>query len=88
MQLYHKETEMIVKEKVERMNATSNHTLQSDYNVDTMYRIDQVLLRIPISRSLWYRLVKQQRAPQPVKLSARTSMWRKSEIDRFLSEAL
>ena len=78
---------MLVKEKVERMNLTAKHILEGDSSVEIMYRIDQVLLRVPISRSLWYRLVKEQKAPQPIKLSARTSMWKKSDIDTFLSKA-
>ena len=52
-----------------------------------LYRIKDVLKRIPLSKSLWYRMVSDGVAPKPLKLSARTSMWKKSDIDLFVSKA-
>ncbi|MDD2384635.1 MAG: AlpA family phage regulatory protein [Sulfurospirillaceae bacterium] len=53
-----------------------------------LYRIRDVLKRIPISKSLWYKLIKNGQAPLPLKIggTSRTSMWRKSDIDHFLEE--
>lgn len=52
-----------------------------------LLRIKDVLKIIPISKSLWYRMVAQGIAPKPLKLSARTSMWKKSDIDFFVLKA-
>ncbi len=35
---------------------------------------------IPVSKSTWWAGVKSKRFPQPVKLSARTTAWRVSDI--------
>lgn len=54
--------------------------------IEQMYRIKEVLKRVPLSRALFYRLVKQHQAPQPVRLSERTAMWKASEINAWLRE--
>lgn len=51
-----------------------------------MYRIKDVLKRVPLSRALFYRLVKNHHAPQPIRLSERTAMWKASEINAWLRE--
>lgn len=56
------------------------------HEIEQMYRIKEVLKRVPISRALFYRLVKENKAPQPVRLSERTSMWRAVEINKWLQE--
>jgi prophage regulatory protein len=50
----------------------------------------QVLLRMPsviqitgLGRSTIYRLVAQQKFPNPVRLSVRAVAWRRSEIDAW-----
>jgi len=49
-------------------------------------RLKSVLALIPISRSSWYQGVKEGRYPKAVKLSPRTSGWRKSDIIRLIGE--
>ena len=44
-------------------------------------RLPQVLEIIPISKSSWWKGVKEGKYPKPVKLSERTSAWRQSDID-------
>jgi len=44
----------------------------------------QVLKRIPISRSTWWRWVKEGRAPKPIKLGKNITAWRSNEIDDFI----
>jgi predicted DNA-binding transcriptional regulator AlpA len=44
-------------------------------------RLRQVLDRIPVSRSTWWKGVRDGIFPRPVKLSARTTAWRESDID-------
>ncbi len=44
-------------------------------------RLPQVLARFPVSRSTWWAGVKEGRFPKPVRLTERTSAWRRSDID-------
>jgi prophage regulatory protein len=41
---------------------------------------------IPVSKSTWWQGVKDQRFPQPIKLSPRVTVWRVEDI-RILIEA-
>ena len=42
--------------------------------------------RIPVSKSTWWSGIRQGRYPKPVKLSARTSAWRESDIDALCDQ--
>jgi predicted DNA-binding transcriptional regulator AlpA len=44
------------------------------------FRLPQVLEIYPVSKSDWWAGCKQGRYPAPIKLSARTTAWRKSDI--------
>ncbi|WP_313082927.1 AlpA family phage regulatory protein [Pulveribacter sp.] len=46
----------------------------------TLCRLPQVLTIIPVGRSTWWAGVKSGRFPQPLRLSARCSVWRLSDI--------
>lgn len=52
--------------------------------IEQMLRIRDVLKKVPVSRSLWYRLVAEGVAPASIKFSARTAMWRAADINEFL----
>jgi len=45
-----------------------------------LLRIKQVLRFIPVSRSTWWKGVKENRFPKPLKLSQRVTCWRSSDI--------
>lgn len=51
---------------------------------DSLLRLPQVLARLPISRSHWWRGVKEGRFPQGIKLSTRVTVWRQSDIDTLI----
>ena len=53
-------------------------------SVDGFLRLPQVLELVPVSRSGWWQGVKEKRYPQPVKLSPRVTVWKKSEIIYFV----
>lgn len=53
---------------------------------EKLLRIRQVLELVPIGRSTWWLWVGQGRAPAGLKLSEGVTVWRQSDIDRFLSE--
>ena len=43
---------------------------------------------IPVSRSAWWAGVKTGTYPQPVKLGARTTVWRASDIQAFINQSV
>jgi prophage regulatory protein len=46
----------------------------------------QVLLFVPISRSTLWRRVKAGTFPEPVKLSARVTVWRAEDLRQWIAE--
>ena len=44
-------------------------------------RLPQVLQIIPVSKSSWWAGIRAGKFPKPVKLTERTSAWRRSDID-------
>lgn len=51
---------------------------------DKLLRLPAVLQIIPVSRSTWYSWISDGRAPKPIKLGTRTSVWRESDIQNFI----
>ncbi len=47
-------------------------------------RLPQVLERVPVSRSGFWKGVKEGRFPQPLKLSPRVTVWRASDVQAFI----
>lgn len=39
---------------------------------------------VPVSKTTWYQWIAEGKAPQPVKLSERTSAWRVEDIKQFI----
>lgn len=51
---------------------------------EILLRLPQVLERIPVSRSGFWKGVKEGRFPQPLKLSPRVTVWRASDVQAFI----
>ena len=49
-----------------------------------LLRLDQVLKRIPVSKSTWWAGVKTGRFPAPHRMGNRCTMWLSSDIDRLI----
>jgi predicted DNA-binding transcriptional regulator AlpA len=47
-------------------------------------RLPTILLHIPVSRSTWWQMVRDRRAPQPLKLSANVTAWKAEDIHAFI----
>ena len=47
-------------------------------------RLSQVLEFIPVSKSSWWAGCKNGRYPKPIKLSARTTVWRVEDIRELI----
>jgi len=64
----------------------------------SLLRIDQILGNpkanpplpaiIPVGRSTWWAGVKSGKFPQPIRLGARTTAWRKSDIIELLEKGM
>lgn len=50
-----------------------------------LYRLKQVLARIPVSRSSWFAGIKLGRYPRGYSISPRTTVWRSDEIDGVIT---
>ena len=49
-------------------------------------RLPQVLEILPISKSTWWKGIRDGRFPKPVKLTERTSAWSCAEIDALCDQ--
>ncbi|WP_051388494.1 helix-turn-helix transcriptional regulator [Hyphomicrobium nitrativorans] len=53
---------------------------------DKLLRLPEVLRRIPISKSSWWKGVKDGRFPQSIKVGPRVTCWRERDIARIANE--
>lgn len=53
--------------------------------IDVLLRLPEVLAIFPVSRSTWYQGIKDGRYPSPLKIGARASAWRVSEIEQLIA---
>jgi prophage regulatory protein len=49
-------------------------------------RLPQVLEILPVSKSTWWKGIRDGRFPKPVKLSERTSAWSRADIDALCDQ--
>ena len=61
-----------------------NHEHSVVYGI-SLYRLPQVLARIPVSRSAWYAGINSGIYPRSLSLGPRTAVWRSDEIDFVVS---
>ncbi len=54
--------------------------------LDGMSRFSQLKKFLPVSREKWRQLVRDGKAPRPVKLGIRCTMWRNAELHEFLAD--
>ena len=53
---------------------------------ERMLRLRSVVSMTGLSKSTLYRLIKQGRFPQPLRLTQRAVRWRREEVDEWLSQ--
>lgn len=51
-----------------------------------LLRLPAVLEKIPVSKSTWWAGVKSGKFPKSIKIGARTTAWRKSEIELLIQK--
>ena len=47
--------------------------------------VDNVIELLPMGKSTWLAGVKSGKFPQPIRLSVRRPVWRKSDIERLIT---
>ncbi|TCP19111.1 AlpA family transcriptional regulator [Simplicispira metamorpha] len=52
---------------------------------DSLLRVPTITERMGVSRSYWWKGVKEGRFPAGIKLSTRVTVWRASEIDSLIA---
>lgn len=52
-----------------------------------LLRLPQVLEIIPVSKSTWWHGVKSGRFPASIKLGERVTVWRATDIQKFIDDA-
>lgn len=57
-----------------------------NHTEERFLRLTQVLEIIPISKSGWWKGCKEGRYPKPIKLGARTTVWKASEIQELVAK--
>ncbi len=50
-----------------------------------LLKLPSVLERYPVSKTEWYRKIKNGTAPAAIRLSARSVAWLESDIDKFIA---
>ena len=55
---------------------------------DGMSRFKQFQTFLPVSRETWRKLVRDKRAPQPVRMGTRCNLYRNSDLHAFLADPL
>jgi len=61
------------------------HTQGASTSNIRLYRLPQVLERIPVSRSSWFAGIQSGRYPKGYSLGMRTTVWRSDEIDQIVT---
>ena len=49
-------------------------------------RLPQILKIIPVGRSTWWHWVAIGKAPKPLKLGPKTTVWRMEDINQFIEQ--
>ena len=60
-------------------------TAAGDISNVRLYRLPQVLDRIPVSRSSWFAGIQSGRYPKGYSLGLRTTVWRSDEIEQLVT---
>jgi prophage regulatory protein len=55
---------------------------------ERLIRLPQVIAKLGIARSTVWLFVKQGKLPKPIKLSAKVTVWRESELNAYIAEKI
>lgn len=55
---------------------------------ERLIRLPEVMAKLGIKRSTVWLFVKQGRLPKPIKLSAKVTVWKESEISTYIADKI
>jgi len=55
---------------------------------ERLIRLPEVMAKLGIKRSTVWLFAKEGRLPKPIKLSAKVTVWRESEIDTYIANKI
>jgi predicted DNA-binding transcriptional regulator AlpA len=64
----------------------TKYKIEPKQTTDYFLRINSVLSLYPVSRAEWWRGVKSGKYPPAIKLTARTTVWPASAIDKLIAD--
>ena len=70
------------------MSTTKQTQERTTLPKDGMSRFKQFQTFLPISRETWRKLVRDKRAPQPVRMGTLCNLYRNSDLHAFLADPL
>ena len=70
------------------MSTTKQTQERTTLPKDGMSRFKQFPTFLPVSRETWRKLVRDKRAPQPVRMGVRCTMWKNEQLHEFLNDPL
>ena len=68
--------------------ATQTTHRNEDEHSTELVRIDYVLARIPIGKSLLYEMIANGEFPRPRKIGRRIAVWSRAEVDGYVDRLL
>lgn len=76
-----------MRDSLEQVNKPTRYVARpaiSKIDPEALYRLSELKHFLPIAPSTWRKLVANQKAPQPIKLSAKCTLWRGSDVLTWL----
>jgi len=64
-----------------------NNPQQAPMDGERLLRLRDVLQIVRVGKSTWWRWCAEGYAPRPIHLGKRTTVWRASDVQRFIERA-
>ncbi|SPY08409.1 helix-turn-helix transcriptional regulator [Oligella urethralis] len=68
----------------EKIIKRSGDELSNALDPNGLYRWKELEEHLPIGRDFWHRRVKQGKAPSPIRIGTRCTLWRGSDVMEWL----
>lgn len=67
-------------------SSRSSKSHNPSYFTDRFIRMDDLEIKVGLSRSQIYKLIQDEEFPRQLKIGPRISVWKESDIDKWMSE--
>ena len=66
--------------------SSSSKSHNTSHFTDRFIRIEDLSIKVGLSRSQIYKLIQNEAFPRQLKIGSRISVWKESDIDKWMSE--